>query len=163
MPCEQGGEVWRGRAALRPFRGSDFTRLAMPGRGSVLTAPLAALRRCSGSSTDAQIGNMAVCLALTLAAVVMALLYMPVVRNIDSTLLQVGRNVIRAWQASEGVAPRRGSAVLTGSRSRRPGRPGRKLQELPHACRAGLPPENRLCGPCRHGMKDLWVSRDEFV
>ncbi|KAL4440742.1 hypothetical protein ABPG77_000451 [Micractinium sp. CCAP 211/92] len=41
-----------------------------------------------GSSTDAQIGNMAVCLALTLAAVVMALLYMPVVRNIDSTLLQ---------------------------------------------------------------------------
>lgn len=121
-------EIRRGCAALRPFRGSDFTRLAMPGRGSVLTALLAALRRCSGSSTDAQIGNMAVCLALTLAAVVMALLYMPVVRNIDSTLLQVGRrNPERAWQASEGGAPRRGSAVLTGSRLLHSWRPGRKL------------------------------------
>ncbi|KAL4457464.1 hypothetical protein ABPG75_012329 [Micractinium tetrahymenae] len=41
-----------------------------------------------GSSADVQIGNVAVCLALTLATVVMALLYMPVARNIDSTLLQ---------------------------------------------------------------------------
>lgn len=77
-------------AACPPaFRGLCLVKHA-PLPAGIIHAYAARYPSCSGSSANVQIGNVPVCLALTLATVVMALLYMPVTRSVDSTLLQVG-------------------------------------------------------------------------
>lgn len=54
----------------------------------LFTSIIPSLAKNCNSSADAQVGNLAVCLALTLAASIMAILYMPVSRALDSPLLQ---------------------------------------------------------------------------